>query len=152
MFTTVIWATDGSEGADKALTTARDLLGAEGRLIALHIDQRLTGRAAPWPALPDEDDVRQALRDQVAALKDTGVTVDLVIRRTHGEPADAIAALAEETGADAVVCGTHGASALKGAVLGSVAHGLLHAAACPVVVVPDLAGVPSEPPSTATRA
>lgn len=45
--TTIIWATDGSDLADHALDTVRDLAKnwtTPPRIVALHIDQRWTGR------------------------------------------------------------------------------------------------------------
>lgn len=42
---------------------------------------------------------------------------------------------ARETHADMIVVGTHGVSALRGAILGSVSHALIAKAECPVLVV-----------------
>jgi nucleotide-binding universal stress UspA family protein len=63
-----------------------------------------------------------------------------VIRTGYTSPADAVAAVAAETNADAIVCGTRGHSALTGAILGSVAQRLLHVAPCAVIAVPDRVG------------
>jgi nucleotide-binding universal stress UspA family protein len=137
MFRTIIWATDGSEQADRALAAAVELAEAGGaRIVGVHANQRLTGRAASWPALPDEADRLRKIRHQVAALEANGIEASLVVRRTHRTPAAVIAAVATEVGADLIVCGTEGRSAFGGAVLGSVAHELLHVAPCPVFAVP----------------
>jgi nucleotide-binding universal stress UspA family protein len=152
MYTTVIWATDGSHNANVALTAALDMARAtEAHVLAVHVDQRLTGRAAPWPALPDEEDRRERIRRYVEQLKSSGLDIQLVIRRTHRAPADTIASIADEVGADLIICGTHGRSAVGGAVLGSVAHGLLHVATCPVLVVPERARVRQAEPLEAVR-
>jgi hypothetical protein len=45
-----------------------------------------------WSAFPDEDDRRIKLRRQVSELRNDGIDVDLVVRRTHREPADVVAA------------------------------------------------------------
>jgi nucleotide-binding universal stress UspA family protein len=46
MFKTIIWATDGSEAADRALPTALGLTAeANGRLLVVHANERLGGRA-----------------------------------------------------------------------------------------------------------
>jgi nucleotide-binding universal stress UspA family protein len=140
MFETLIWATDGSEGADAALKEAMHLIELSGgRIVAVHCDQRLNGRAYAYPVFADEDELRIAIREKVAELRAEGIDIDVVIRRSHREAADVIAAVADELDADLIVCGTHGRSALTGALLGSVAHGLLHLAACPVLVVPERA-------------
>lgn len=140
MYETLIWATDGSDGADAALREALRLseLGG-GRIVAVHCDQRLLGRAGAWPAYADEEERELRIRKQVAELAGAGVDIDLIVRRSHSEPANVIVSVADELEADAIVCGTHGRSALSGALLGSVAHALLHVARCPVLVVPEKA-------------
>lgn len=137
MYRTVIWATDGSDGSDAALHAALRLAQAGGaRLVAVHCDHRLSGRAGSWPALADEEDRRVKIRRQVDELRSTGVDADLVVRRSHREAADVVAAIATEFDADVVVCGTRGLGALAGAFLGSFTHRLLHVATCPVLAVP----------------
>lgn len=138
----IVWATDGSDGADLALAVAVDLAKAGyGRIVALHVDQRLVGRAGGWPAIPDEDDRLDKIRRQVEMLRHEGIDIDLVVRRGSAAPATRVAAAAQELHADLIVCGTHGRHPLAGAVLGSVAQGLLHEATCPVLAVPERAVV-----------
>jgi len=144
MYETVIWATDGSEGADIALKEALQLTELTGgRLVAAHCDQRLNGRAMAWPALPDEEDRRIKIRRQVDELRATGVEVDLVLRRSHHDAADVIAEIAAELDADVIVCGSRGLGAFSAAFVGSVGQRLLHVAPCPVLVVREPARVPS---------
>ena len=137
MFTTIIWATDGSRGADEALRAALELaqLGG-GRVVAVHCDQRLTGRAGGWPAILDEDDRRVGIRDEIADLRRDGVMIDLIMRRSHREAADVVASIADELDADVIVCGTRGLGALGGLLVGSFTQRLLHIAPCPVLAVP----------------
>ena len=133
MVKTLIWATDGSDGADAALKEARRLLGASSRLVAVHCDQRLEGRAAAYPVLADEDELRLKIRRQVEELQADGVDCELIVRRSHRAPADVVAAIAGEVGGDLIVCGTRGLGALSGAVLGSFTQRLLHVAPCSVL-------------------
>jgi nucleotide-binding universal stress UspA family protein len=136
MYETVMWATDGSEGADAALEEALRLAELSGgRIVAVHCDQRLNGRAGGWPALADEDDRRLRIRGQVSELAADGVPIDLVVRRSHREAADVVAGVAEELAADVIVCGTRGLGAFSGAFLGSFTQRLLHIAPCPVLAV-----------------
>jgi nucleotide-binding universal stress UspA family protein len=138
MYETVIWATDGSDGADLALEEALHLAKlSSGRVIAVHCDQRLNGRAGGWPALADEDDLRLKIRQQVAELTATGVDIEVVVRHSHREAADVVAAIAAELGGDVIVCGTRGHGALAGAFLGSFTQRLLHIAPCPVLAVSE---------------
>jgi nucleotide-binding universal stress UspA family protein len=132
MYRTIIWATDGSREADLALEDAVELAqAAGGRIIAVHCDQQLSGRAAGWPVLPDEDDRRVKIRSQVEELHDQGIDVELVVRRTHHDAPVAVADIARELEGDLIVCGT------RGALLGSFARRLLHVAPCPVLTVPE---------------
>ncbi len=136
MFKTVIWATDGSEEADAALQQAVELARlSEGRVVAVHCDHRLHGRAAAYPALANEEDVRIALRRQVEELEADGVDIELVIRRSHRDAADIVTSIAGELGGDVIVCGTRGFGPLTGAAIGSFTQKLLHTSPCPVLAV-----------------
>jgi nucleotide-binding universal stress UspA family protein len=137
MYKTVIWATDGSDGSEAALREALRLTAPGGRLVAVHCDQRMTGRAAASPVLADEDEVRTSIRRRVKSLEADGVPAALVVRQSHHEAADVVADVAGELEADVIVCGTHGQGTFAGAFAGSFSHRLLHVARCPVVVVPD---------------
>jgi nucleotide-binding universal stress UspA family protein len=133
---TVIWATDGSDCADLALREAIRLADwGGGRVLAAHCDQRLTGRAAEWPVIPNEDERLAKIRRQIADLHAAGVEIDLVVRTSHRQAADVVAELAAEENAMLIVCGTRGAGPFAGAFLGSFAQRLLHVAPCPVVCV-----------------
>ena len=133
MVKTLIWATDGSDGADAALEDARRLLGDSPRVVAVHCDQRLGGRAAGYPALADEEELRSRIRRRIEELRKNGVDCELIVRRSHRAPADVVAAIAGEVGGDLIVCGTRGLGALSGAVLGSFTQRLLHVAPCSVL-------------------
>ena len=136
---TVIWATDGSEGADAAFAGAvrlGELAGAH--IVALHVDQRLDGRAAGWPVLADEQDRRVTIRNDVEKLAREGFDIELVVHRSHREAADIVALEAAERSADVIVCGTRGLGALPGAFLGSFTQRLLHLAPCPVLAVREV--------------
>jgi nucleotide-binding universal stress UspA family protein len=138
VYETVIWATDGSPGSEAALREARRVVeDSGGRIVAAHCDHRLAGRGAAWPAFRNEDDVRLRVLRLVQELEDDGVPVELVMRRSHREAADVVAAIAAEHGADLIVCGTRGRTPLAGALLGSFTVRLLHVSPCPVLAVPD---------------
>lgn len=139
MFKTIVWATDGSELADRALPVAVDLARAHrAKIVALHANEVLVGRFGGYPAFADEDGLVEKIERQVADLRRSGFTAEL--RVVHG--IDGIAAMlahaASEADADLLVVGTHGHGGLASAVLGSVARGLLHEATCPVLAVPPV--------------
>ena len=65
-------------------------------------------------------------------------TIDYQTEVIGGRPAVVIAGVAEARGADSIIIGTRGFGRVR-AVLGSVAHELLHEAGCPVTVIPEAA-------------
>ena len=140
MFRTLIWATDGSAGAEAALVEARRLAELSGgHIVAVHIDQRLAGRFGGWSTLADEEDRSIAVKAKVEELKGEGVDIEYVVRHGRQFPADLLAAFAAELDADLIVCGSRGHGAIAGVLLGSFTQHLLHVAPCPVLVVPERA-------------
>ena len=140
MYDTVLWATDASPVSDGALQTAVELLNPDGRLIAFHCDERfLSGRAGGLPLLADEDERRARLQATVQELCAEGIDAELVVETTTRSAAGEIAKAAETLDADVIVCGTRGFGIAAGAIAGSVAMRLPHLAACPVVVISELA-------------
>jgi nucleotide-binding universal stress UspA family protein len=138
MFKTIIWATDGSEAADRALPTALDLTAeASGKLLVVHADERMGGRAAGAHVIANEEDVQSQLVAKVNDLVESGIDASFrVVHGTNKDPADLIAEVAREIHADVIVVGTRGHGRVAGMLLGSVTQRLLHVAPCPVLAVP----------------
>lgn len=140
MFKQILWATDGSEFADRALELAKSLASQDGAsLVVLHSIEHLAGPGArgAFPEAADEDERQQKISAQVKELSEAGLNVRLQL--IHGGTTGAahtIAAAAKEAGADLIVVGTRGHTALAGLLLGSVTQRLLHIAPCPVLAVP----------------
>jgi nucleotide-binding universal stress UspA family protein len=136
MSSTIVVGYDGGEGASKALDTALVLcqdLGAE--LVVVF------GYGIPLPERQSAD-YREALhelgqkfaKEAVARADAAGVqaSTELVFEKA----AQALADAALKHDARLVVVGAHGESPIKGALLGSTAHKLLHLSERPVLVVP----------------
>ena len=139
--TTIIWATDGSDLADRALDVVRDFAKnwtTLPRIVALHIDQRWTGREMNVSKLAGEEDLVSKIQTQVQALEEEGFATGFELRHSHRmeDESSLIASVAAEIGAEIIVVGTRGHGRVAGALLGSVAQGLLRSAPCPVLVVP----------------
>jgi nucleotide-binding universal stress UspA family protein len=144
VFTKILLALDGSESSDHAIPVAREVARLSGgALDVVHVREVLLARGGPGPVHADEPEVEQKVRDQVEQLSASGVTATLhAPSSTHGGPAHAIAEIATQEGADLIVLGTRGHSAVSGLLLGSVTQRLLHLATCPVLAVPPAADVP----------
>ena len=140
MFENVIWATDGSAAADRALPYAKALAGDARTLVVVHSKEYFTGRAAAYTVKADEDELEAKIRRQLDELRDQGFDATLKLYPTHtGNAAHLIADVAREIGADAIVLGTRGHGPIEGVLLGSVTQRLLHIAPCPVLAVPPTA-------------
>jgi nucleotide-binding universal stress UspA family protein len=139
MYDTVLWPTDASWQAENALREALRLLSPDGRLIAFHCKEHLSGSSewGPEPTPPDEGDRIVALQAEVAQLEDEGVDVVLRVMSPRRSPVDEIVRAAEIHDVDVIVCGTRGfGAATQG---GTIAKRLPQLAPCPVVLVSERA-------------
>jgi nucleotide-binding universal stress UspA family protein len=142
---TIIWATNGSDQADRALEIVRDF--AEGwpdhpRIVAVHVDQRMVARGMNVSVLAGEQDLVAKIRSQVQELEAEGFPAEFELRKARGmnDESAMVASIAREYDADLIVVGTRGHRRLTGALMGSMAEGLLHNAPCPVLVIPPARG------------
>jgi nucleotide-binding universal stress UspA family protein len=139
MFETIVWATDGSELADRALPYVTELAHMyRSRIVTVHANELLYGRYGSAPLLVDEPDLHTKVRRQVAELREAGFDVELELPSGSGDVPALIADAADSVHADLIVLGTHGHGGFAAAVLGSVARGLLHTANCPVLAIPPV--------------
>jgi len=134
----ILWATDGSEAADRALPFAKSLATAfDGALMVVHVKEILVGRAGGYPVLADEDDLETKIRAQVDEARGEGFDASFkLVKGSGGHAAHVIADVAREIGTDVIVVGTRGYSPVPGLLLGSITQRLLHIAPCPVFAVP----------------
>jgi nucleotide-binding universal stress UspA family protein len=139
MFKVIIWATDGSSGAERALPFAKNLAQAHGaRLIIVHVNEIVAGRGGAGPVKFNEDQVQAALARHVGDLKQEGLDAKLQLAEgMAGGAASVIAEIADNEKADLIVAGTTGSGYIAGLLLGSVTQRLAQIAHCPVLVVPS---------------
>jgi nucleotide-binding universal stress UspA family protein len=140
MFKKVLWATDGSDAADRALVHAK-AFATEGSapLVAVYVEEfTLPGKGGgSLPVHANEDELRTKIEGQIAELGANGLTASVEWTKSQaGGAAHAIADVAERENADVIVLGTRGHTPLAGLLLGSVTQRLLHIAPCPVLAVP----------------
>lgn len=148
MIAKILVPTDGSETSRKAVTYAIELARlTHGTIIALSVIDRSTFVGSPLvPASatpthiiePVEDylkGIAQKDLDEIEQLcQKQGISSKLKI--LYGHPVEQIVGEAERSGADLIVMGSHGRSAVTAALIGSTAFGVIHRdTKIPVLVV-----------------
>jgi nucleotide-binding universal stress UspA family protein len=138
---TILLATDGSPSAEAATDEAIELVKATGsrlRVLTVWRAPILTGYGyAPVAYVPElaETECEQAgIVARAAAARALDAGVDATWELRQGEAVEEICGAAAEMDADLIVLGAHGWGALQRLVFGSVSTGVLHHAACPVLV------------------
>ena len=135
----VVVGFDGSPASHVALSRAIERVGPYGKLYLVHawdVPEAWRGRGTHQPyvdrALTEAETVMEGAVQAHPGLK--GITWE---RELIGGPAArAIADVAEVRNADEIILGTRGFGRMR-ALLGSVAHQLIHLAPCPVTVIPE---------------
>jgi nucleotide-binding universal stress UspA family protein len=132
----IIVGYDGSDCAKAALRTALDVAKAFNEKVTIAFGYAVN------PVAGEVQDYAAALRELahkrveeaagIAASENGEVDAVLV----EEAPAKALIDLADERDARLIVVGTHGEGPLRGALLGSTPHKLLHISRRPVLVVP----------------
>jgi nucleotide-binding universal stress UspA family protein len=145
--TKILLATDGSENANLASSTAADL--AKSTNSELHvvyvghmpsIFYESPGAIVLDPDLQSrmEEDAEEAartkLKEQVQKIREAGTEVAGVHTRV-GFPDAEIVGLAERLSAGLIVMGSRGLGPLRRALMGSVSDSVVRHAHCPVLVV-----------------
>ena len=140
MYKKVIWATDGSEAADRAMPHANAIAAESGAPMGVVHCEEFTMPGKGGGSLPvraNEEELQAKIEHQIAELSSDAVKVTLESTRSRvGGAAHAIADIAAAEQADLIVVGTRGHTALAGLLLGSVTQRLLHISPCPVLAVP----------------
>ncbi len=137
---TILHPTDFSERSANAFEVACSLARDSGaRLIVLHVLERpviaYTGVAMAPPAPGPSEEERKALLKRLKQVQPQAPAVAVEHRLEQGDPTIGILQVAQETGCDLIVIGTHGRTGLGRLLLGSVAEQVLRKAPCPVLTV-----------------
>jgi nucleotide-binding universal stress UspA family protein len=153
---TIVVGYDGSPAALAAVETSIDRAGPDGHLVIVHAYQMpadYTG-ASYYTAM-----VEDASQYATKVLEDLERECERLVMVSHerdvavGSAAAAIVAAAETHDAAEIVIGSRGVGRMR-ALLGSVAHDVIHRADCPVTVIPERMAErnPAEPAAAATAA
>ena len=145
--TKILLATDSSEEAELALSTAIDLANSTNS--QLHVVT-----VGPWNPDPSyasheaslrwetyeqaseaiRKEAQEILDNQVRKIEEGGGTVQEAHLR-RGRKDEEIVRVAEEIGAGLIVMGSRGLGGVRRALMGSVSDGVMRYAHCPVLVV-----------------
>jgi nucleotide-binding universal stress UspA family protein len=131
--TQVVVAYDFSKHADVALQHAVELACKDPSQV-LHFVTVIDASQTYLTADSVQKDLLGRLRHLFEARR-PGVEIDFFVHARIGAPVAEILALAEEVGADLIICGSHGRGAMGRLLLGSVSEAVLHGARCPVLIV-----------------
>lgn len=145
---TILHPTDFSEQSNYALRLACALARDHGaRLILLHVASPPTaiyGGDVLVPLPPESHDEEKQRLDRLEVPD----TVSTERRLVEGDAATEILYVAEKTGADLIVMGTHGRTGLARFLMGSVAEQIVRKGPCPVLTVKT--PFPAASPGSAT--
>jgi nucleotide-binding universal stress UspA family protein len=147
MISKILVATDGSKVAWKSVEYAVELAKqTDATITLLYVIEKtfiIAGSVshvdAPTHLIePVEDYLRQvgevSLQEAEHFCKKHGISTQTVIRSGH--PVEEIIREAEESKVDLIALGSHGKSALRAALIGSVAFGVIHKdTSIPVLIV-----------------
>lgn len=134
---TIVLGYDASPGARKALAEAVALAKEFGDRLIIAFGVAPSGSVGEeWKQNVEalEDQARLLCGDALTAALDAGVDAEVAL--VPQRPYAALLSLAEERDARYIVVGGWGESPLRGAILGSTPHKLLHLSERPVLVVP----------------
>ncbi|WP_316365731.1 universal stress protein [Candidatus Thiodiazotropha sp. CDECU1] len=139
----ILVAVDLSESSQKIVTKAEEIAQALSATIwLLHV-------AEPEPDFVGYEVGPQSVRDslsqkfhdehrQIQEMADSmrEKKLDVTALLMQGSTAETILQEASRLGVDMIVIGSHGRGAMYQLLMGSVTEGVLHAATCPVLIVP----------------
>ncbi|MEU8404415.1 universal stress protein [Nonomuraea sp. NPDC048892] len=134
----IVVGDDGSGAAQEAMLYAVEQARARrARIVAVHAWQQSVVSAygadfADLLADAFQEECRAA-QERIASWRERHRDVEITGRQISEHPVPAL--VDASASADLVVVGSRGLGGFASAVLGSVGHGLLHHAACPVAVV-----------------
>lgn len=135
-------AVDGSDNSRRAAYYALNLLRENSNLeiTIIHV-VNFRKELVKYSPIMDIRDIerevmeggREILDEQALIFENDGYRVNKVV--DDGDPGLKVSQYAKEGGFDQIILGTRGLSDLKGLVLGSVSHKVIHLAQCPVTLV-----------------
>jgi nucleotide-binding universal stress UspA family protein len=151
---TIVVGYDGSPAALAAVDTAIDRAGPDGHLVIVYAYLTPTdhiGASYYTEMVEDASQCATKVLDDLEGQCERLVTIDHERDLAVGSPAAAIVRAVETHGADEIIIGSRGLGRIR-ALIGSVAHDVIHRAQCPVTVIPERMADPdaAEPAAVAS--
>ena len=135
--TKILLATDGSEEATLAASTAAELAkGTGSELHVVHVGSFIPTFLAATEVEPGRAarEARKTLDDDVGRIQAADGAVAQAHLRFGGAPEEVVA-LAEDIGAGLIVMGSRGRGGIRRALMGSVSERVVRHAHCPVMII-----------------
>jgi len=136
MYKHILFATDLTDDTDYIISKVSSIRGYTGaELTLVHVVEPMPGYSYAYLGI--EDIEGQIIDEAKVALGKLGTTLKVDPKNQKvevGPTKSKILGLADEIGADLIVCGSHGRHGLS-LLLGSTANAVLHGAKCDVLVV-----------------
>jgi len=142
--TKILVATDGSDGADRAVDYAANLAKVlNDELLIVNVAcgipaplfRHLTSRQNAWIRETENAMSAEILSKARARARSQGCG-KVLLDSGSGDVVKTIIKIAQDKGVRTIIVGKRGAGRVKGLLLGSVSQKLVSLAPCPVVVVP----------------
>ena len=145
---TILHPTDFSDRSEYAFRLACSLArDYSARLVVLHVVSPPVVIYGEGVVPPEPEAFRAEAQEKLNRLEAPAPGVGMERRLTEGDPVAEILRLAQESGADLIVLGTHGRTGLGRLLMGSVAEQVVRGAPCSVLVVKMPKRVPIAQPA-----
>jgi nucleotide-binding universal stress UspA family protein len=120
---------DGSEHSNRALHEAINLAKmTNGTITLLNVQTNQSSVTSSNGRLEENKPLSEAQK----IVQDAGIAVKTIL--LYGNVVDQIVKTAKDTGSELIIVGARGLSKFEELLLGSVSHGVLEKAPCPVIV------------------
>lgn len=136
MYKHILFATDLTEEAEYVIAKVRTMCDyTKAKLSIVHVVEPLPGYSYAYLGI--EDIEGQLVDEARQSMEKLGVKLSVAKDAQHveiGPTKTKILGIADQVGADLIICGSHGRHGLS-LLLGSTANAILHGAKCDVLTV-----------------
>ena len=136
MYKNILFATDLTEDTEYLVSKVRSIRGYTGaRLSLIHVVEPLPGYSYAYLGI--EDIEGQLIEEAKQSIEKLSEKLNVKKEDLHvevGPTKTKILKVADDIGADLIICGSHGRHGLS-LLLGSTANAILHGAKCDVLTV-----------------